>query len=92
MQDEADWKNVFRLAEIGVKEEIAEGTTKIVGRNITKPILQTIDNSDFKLVDQYQIHKLSPSSRRERNDLSRQTSDDSLSTFPERLSTGGRQL
>ena len=58
MQDEADWKNVFRLAEIGVKEEIAEGTTKIVGRNITKPILQTIDNSDFKLVYQYQIHKL----------------------------------
>ena len=34
-----------------------EGITKLVGRDITNPILRTIDNSNFKLVDQYQIHK-----------------------------------
>ena len=57
-QDEADCQNVFRFAAIGVKEGIAEGITKIVRRNLTNPILQTTDNSDFKLVDQYQIHQL----------------------------------
>ena len=57
-QDEADLQNVFRLAAIGVKEGIAEGITKIVGRDITNPILQTTDNSDFNSVDQYQIHQL----------------------------------
>ena len=51
-QDEADHHNVFRLAAIGIKEGIAEGITKISGRDITNPILQTMDNSDFKLVDQ----------------------------------------
>ena len=57
-QDEADRQNVFRLATIDVKEGIAEGITKIVGRDITNPILRTTDNSDFKLVNQYQIHQL----------------------------------
>ena len=55
-QDEADRQNFFRLAAIGVKEGIAEGITKISGRNITNPIFQTTDNSDFKLVDQFHIH------------------------------------
>ena len=49
-QDEANWQNVFRLAEIGVKEGITEGITKIVGRDIINPILQT--------TDQFQIHQL----------------------------------
>ena len=57
-QDEADRQNVFCLAAIGVKEGIAEGITKIVGRDITNPILKTMHNSDFKSVDQFQIHQL----------------------------------
>ena len=57
-QDKADRQNVFRLAEIGVKEGITEGITKIVGRDTTNPILRTTDNSNFKSVDQYQIHQL----------------------------------
>ena len=52
-QDGSDCQNIFCLAEIGVKEGIAEGITKIVGREITHPILQTTYNSDFKSVDQY---------------------------------------
>ena len=46
-QDKFDQQNVFRLAAIGVKEGVAEGITKIFGRYITNPILQTTDNSDF---------------------------------------------
>ena len=53
-----DRQNVFRLSAIGVKDGIVEGITKIVGRDITKPILQTTEKSDFKSVDQYQIHQL----------------------------------
>ena len=57
-QDKADCQNVFRLAAIGVKEGVVEGITKIVGRDITNPILWTTDNRDFKSVDQYHIHQL----------------------------------
>ena len=57
-QEEADRKNVFRLASIDVKEGIVEGITKIVRRDITNPILQTTDNSNFKSVGQFQIHQL----------------------------------
>ena len=64
-QDKADWQNIFRLATIGVKEGtigvmegIAEGITKIVGRDITNPTLRKTDNIDFKSVYQYQIHQL----------------------------------
>ena len=58
MQDKADRQNVFRFAAISVKEGTAEGITKIVGRDITNPILRTTENSNFKSVDQYQIHQL----------------------------------
>ena len=57
-QDKANCQNVFRLAEIGVKEGIAERITKIFGRDITNPIIWTTDNSDFKSVDQFHIDKL----------------------------------
>ena len=57
-QDEANIQNVFSLAAIGVKEGIAEGITKIVGRDITNLIQPTTDNRKFKSVDQYQIHQL----------------------------------
>ena len=35
-----------------------EGITKIVGRDITNPIIWTTDSRYFNSVDQYQIHKL----------------------------------
>ena len=35
-----------------------EGITKIVGRDITDPIIRTTDNSDFKFLDQYLLHQL----------------------------------
>ena len=57
-QDEANRQNVLRLAVIGVKEGIAEGITKIVGKDITNPILWTTDGSNFKYIDEYQIHQL----------------------------------
>ena len=56
--DKADRQNVFFHAAIGVNKGILEGITKIVGSDITNPILRTTDNSNFKLVDQYHIHQL----------------------------------
>jgi hypothetical protein len=46
------------LAAIGVKEGVAAGITKIVGKDITNPILRTSDGISFKSVDQYQLHQL----------------------------------
>ena len=57
-QDKADRQNTFRLAAISVKEGIAEGITKLVGKDITDPILRTLDGSDFKSVDDFQLHQL----------------------------------
>ena len=89
-QDKSDWHNVFRLTAIGAKECITEGITKIVGRDITNPILQTMDNSDFKSVDQFQIHQLFTAITEEQRYQSRQTYRDSSSTLWGKFSTGGR--
>ena len=50
--------NVFRLAEISIKEGIAEGITRIFGKDVTNPILRTTDDRDFKYVDKYYSHQL----------------------------------
>ena len=57
-QEEADRQNTYRLAAIGVKEGVAEGITKIIGKDITNPILCTSDGISFKSVDDYQLHQL----------------------------------
>jgi len=57
-QEEADRQNTYQLAVIGVKEGVAVGITKIVGKDITNPILRTTDGISFKLVDKYQLHQL----------------------------------
>ena len=57
-QYKADRQNFFCLIAISVKEGIVEGIAKIVGRDITNPTLRTTDNSDFKSVDQFQIHQI----------------------------------
>jgi hypothetical protein len=57
-QEEADRQNTYRLAAIGVKEGVAAGITKIVGKDITNPILRTSDGISFKSVDEYQLHQL----------------------------------
>ena len=57
-QEEADRQNTYRLAAIGVKEGVAAGITKIVGKDITNPILRTSDGISFKSVDHYQLHQL----------------------------------
>ena len=57
-QEKSDRQNFFCLTEIGAKEGIMEGITKIFGRDIKNPILRTTDNSDFNSVDQFHIHQL----------------------------------
>ena len=46
------------LAAIGVKEAIAAAITSIVGSQITNPILRTTDGSDFRTVEEYDLHQL----------------------------------
>ena len=43
---------------IGVKEAVAEGITALVGEAITNPVLWTVDGSDFRGVDKYELHQL----------------------------------
>ena len=57
-QDEVDRQNTYRMVAIGVKEGVAAGITKIVGTDITNPILRTSDGISFKSVDEYQLHQL----------------------------------
>jgi len=57
-QEEADRQNTYQLAAIGVKEGVAAGITKIIGKGITNPVLLTTDGISFKSVDQYQLHQL----------------------------------
>ena len=47
-----------RLAAIRVKEAISAAITSIVGAQITNPILRTTDGSDFRTVDEYNLHQL----------------------------------
>ena len=57
-QEEADRQNTYRLAAIEVNKGVAEGITKIVGKDITNPILSTSNGISFKSVDGYQLHQL----------------------------------
>ena len=57
-QEVADRQNIYRLAVIGVKEGVAAGITKIIGKDITILILRTTHGISFKSVDEYQLHQL----------------------------------
>ena len=57
-QDRADRQNTARLDAIGVKEAIASAITTISWAQITNPILRTTDGSDFRTVDEYNLHQL----------------------------------
>ena len=57
-QDEVDRQNTERLAAIGVKDAISAAITKIVGAQITNPILRTTDGSDFRTFNEYDLHQL----------------------------------
>ena len=57
-REEADRHNTFRLAVIGVKEAVAEGINALVVEAITNPVLPTADGSDFRGVEEYQLHQM----------------------------------
>ena len=46
------------LGAIVVKEGVAAGITKLVRKDITNPILQTMDEISFKSENDYQLHQL----------------------------------
>ena len=80
-QEEADRQNTYRLGAIGVKERVAAGITKLVGKDITNPILQTTDGISFKSVDDYQPTSSSPPSQKVQTDQRQQQSETSSSTL-----------
>jgi len=45
--------NTYQLVVIGVKEGVAAGITKIIGKDITNPILRTVDGISFRSVNNY---------------------------------------
>ena len=49
---------MFRLAVIGVKEQMAKEITSAVGEVITNPILRNADGVRFKKLDEYHLHQL----------------------------------
>ena len=50
-QEEANKQNVFQLACVGAKEQMAKEITAKVGANITNPVLRHADGVRFKKVD-----------------------------------------
>ena len=57
-QEEANRQNVFQLACVGDKEQMAKEITAKVGANITNPVLRHADRVRFKKVDEYKLHQL----------------------------------
>ena len=57
-QEEANRQNVFRLAVVGAKEQMAKEITARVGKSVTNPILRNADGVRFKNVDEYHLHQL----------------------------------
>ena len=55
---DADCQNAYCMATIGSKEGFTAGIKKLIGTAITIRILQTTEGTDFKTVDDYQLHKL----------------------------------
>ncbi len=54
-QEEADHLNVINQLVISAKEGIVEAVTKLVGSNITDAVLQTVDGSNHKSIDDYTL-------------------------------------
>ncbi len=60
-QEEAARLNTYQLVAIEFKEgvaAVAAGITKIMGKDITNPILRMADGISFRSVDNYQLHQL----------------------------------
>ena len=57
-QDEADRINQINQAVIGAKEGTTEAITDKVGSDITDAVLRTADGTDYRSIDDYELHEL----------------------------------
>jgi hypothetical protein len=57
-QDEADRINMVNQAVIGAKEGAMEAITEKVGSDITDAILRTADVTNYRSIDDYELHNL----------------------------------
>ena len=57
-QEEANRQNVFHLAVVGAKEQMAKEITARIRKNVTNTILRNSDGVHFKKVDEYHLHQV----------------------------------
>ena len=57
-QDEADPRNSYYQAVIGVKEGVQEAIVAKVGKDVTDPVLRDINGQDYKSIDEYTLDQL----------------------------------
>ena len=57
-QEKANRQNIFRLAVVSVKEQMAKEITAWVGKSVTNPIIRNADGVRFKKVDEYHLHQI----------------------------------
>jgi len=57
-QDEADRINMVNQAVIGAREGAMEAITKKVGSDLTNAILRTADNTNYRSIEDYELHDL----------------------------------
>ena len=57
-QDEADRKNQYSQAVIGVKEGVTDALEEIFGTDTTNVVLRNADGSSRKGIDDYKLHHL----------------------------------
>jgi hypothetical protein len=58
VQDEADRINQINQAVIGTKEGATEAITDKVGSDITEAVLRTADSTNYRSIDDYELHEL----------------------------------
>ncbi len=54
-QEEANHLNVINQLVISAKEGVVKAVTKLVGSNITNAVLQTVNGSNHKSIDNYTL-------------------------------------
>ena len=57
-QDEADRRNHYHQAVIGVKEGVKEAIVLKVGTDVTDPVLRDVNGQDYKGIDDFTLHQL----------------------------------
>jgi hypothetical protein len=56
--DAADRENILNQSVIGAKEGVTDAINEKVGTRVTDSVLRTADGTDYKSIDEYELHSL----------------------------------